>query len=566
MKALLILSLLLSTISLKSQSFEYVLTEIAGSTFNDVVFLDDKIMMATNVGFCHNAGIALFDTLGNRLSVTGYTPYFSIAPSICKAEGNTSYLLTFKNESEEFYDVNQMIVHKLDQFGEVVKSRIDTTYEFDFDGQILNANNELIVLCGSYFYRYSQDLELIDTFRITAEPYSDFDYDIINIIGSQWILIRRHVEYLIDSRPLITDQIIVFDRNVNNLNTNIENFDLTSIQGISSYTSSAVYIYGSDEYLRRFDLTSFTVSDSFAWSDIRDFKVLDHEGKTYFSVLTKDSSIGIFTIDFTNQKLDTIWSLYSNEHLFAMAGSGDHILLLTKLHLDDGSYRPMNYPVLRNIPLSAPFMIQREEISLEAAEVLQFYEKENHGPYPEGSFVSTIPAIVGITVKNNSADVIENFGYFSESTGGSFCVPGRTKKYLEGRIESGATYYFEDTIYPYLGPAVEFKLSFHVSAPNHKLDINTTNNSATNLLFTTAIQENYFKRIGVYPNPSSDILYLEGADQNDAMIRVVDCHGKLVLLTKDWKNGISMVGLPSGVYYVQYITLQGQKQNLILKH
>jgi hypothetical protein len=216
--------------------------------------------------------------------------------------------------------------------------------------------------------------------------------------------------------------------------------------------------------------------------------------------------------------------------------------------------------------MSAPFMIQREEISLEGVEVLQFYEKENHGLYPEGSFVSTIPAIVGITVKNNSAEAIENFGYFSESTGGFFCVPGRTKKYLEGLIESGATYYFEDTIYPYLGPAVEFELSFHVAAPNHKIDMDTINNSATTLLFTTAVQEKHFKRLEVYPNPSSGILYIDGVDQNDAVIRIVDYHGRLMLQTKEWKNGISITDLPSGVYSIQYITRHDQKQSLISKH
>jgi hypothetical protein len=50
------------------------------------------------------------------------------------------------------------------------------------------------------------------------------------------------------------------------------------------------------------------------------------------------------------------------------------------------------------------------------------------------------------------------------------------------------------------------------------------------------------------------------------VIRIVDYHGRLMSETKEWRNGITITDLPGGVYCVQYITLQGQKQSLILKY
>ena len=245
--------LFLNILCLRSQSFEYVLTELAGSSFNDLVMLDGKIAVATNLGFCPGSGITLFDTVGSKLSVIGYNSYYSLAPSIAKTDDMGSYLLTFKNESEELYDVNQMTIYHLNDHGDIVNSRVDTTYEFDFDGQILAQGDQVIVLCGSYLYRYSLDLALIDSFRITPEQYSPYDYDIVNLESSKLTLVRSHEEYLVNTRPLIADQIIVchdFDFST------AEIYDLTAIQGISAHTNSAVYVYGADYYLRKFDLNS----------------------------------------------------------------------------------------------------------------------------------------------------------------------------------------------------------------------------------------------------------------------------------------------------------------------
>ncbi|MCB0667576.1 MAG: hypothetical protein KDC80_17225 [Saprospiraceae bacterium] len=47
MKAVLIVAICLTVTGLRSQSFEYVLTEIAGSTLNNLVFQDDQYMLAS---------------------------------------------------------------------------------------------------------------------------------------------------------------------------------------------------------------------------------------------------------------------------------------------------------------------------------------------------------------------------------------------------------------------------------------------------------------------------------------------------------------------------------------
>jgi len=266
MKVVLSFLLFLNILCLRSQPSEYILTELAGSNFNDIVLLDDKIVLATDLAFCHEAGVTFFDTVGIRSSLMGYNSYYSIAPSIAKTKDQGSYLLTFKNESEEFYDVNQMIIYQLDHHGVIIKTRVDTTYEFDYDGQILAVNDDVIVLCGSYIYQYSEELDLIDAFRITPEPHSPYDFDIVSVDSSQLTLLRSHVVYLANSRPLIADQIVVYQ----DLDfSTAQVYNLTYIQGISAYTDSAVYIYGADQYLRKFDLRLLTVTDSIFWADLR---------------------------------------------------------------------------------------------------------------------------------------------------------------------------------------------------------------------------------------------------------------------------------------------------------
>lgn len=550
MQAVLIVSICLTVTGLRSQTFEYVLTEIAGTTLNNLAYHDDQYMLASNLGFCNAAGIVLFDTLGGRRSLLAYSPYYSIAPSICMDDGAGSFLLTYKNESEEFYDVNQMIIYHLDESGNIVHSRIDSTYDFDYDGEILFEGNELIVSSGADVYRFTPDLELIDSFRISSQIYEDFD--IINVDSSHLMVARKRKSSFYDPKPASVKQLITYYFGTGEIVT----YDLNDDRGVAVHSENNLYFYDSDKFLRRLDLTSFTVRDSILWSGLDNFRVIEEEGKVYACAVNEDNLLGLYLIDFSKQKLDTIWSFSTREQIFDMAINNKSIFLMTSLELDDGSYRSMSYPVFRKISLEAPFLIHRQDIGIDNIEVLQSFDKEENLNFPDGSFSTNLPAIVGITVRNNSDLPVENFGYFSESTGGSFCVPGRTSKFVEATILPGDLYYFQDTIYPYQGPAVEFELSFHVAAPNHQIDMDSTDNKYIAKLYTTATRNYGFKPLDIYPNPASEFVNLTDFELNGGRLELINIKGQLIQLVDTWNGALQITDLIPGIYLLKYTLKQ----------
>ncbi|MCB0667577.1 MAG: T9SS type A sorting domain-containing protein [Saprospiraceae bacterium] len=488
--------------------------------------------------------------MGRRRSLLAYSPYYSIAPSICRDDGAGSFLLTYKNESEEFYDFNQMIIYQLDESGNIVHSRIDSTYDFDYDGEILFGGNELIVSSGADVYRFTRDLELIDSFRISSQIYEDFD--IINVDSAHLKVARKSKSSLYDPKPANIKQLITYYFGTGQ----IVAFDLNDHPGVAVHSDSSLYIYGSDKFLRRLDLTSFTVRDSIFWSDLDNFRVIEEDGKVYASAVNQDNLLGLYLIDFSNQKLDTIWSFSTREQIFDMAIDNNSIFLLTSLELDDGSYRSMSYPVFRKISLAAPILIPRQDIAIDKVEVLQSFDKEENLNFPDGSFSGNVPAIVGITVRNNSDLQVGNFGYFSESTGGSFCVPGRTSKYVEATILPGDLYYFQDTIYPYQGPAVEFELSFHVAAPNHQIDMDSTDNRFIAKLYTTATRNHGFKPLDIYPNPAAEFVNLTDVGLNGGRLELINIKGQLIQLIDSWNGALQITDLIPGIYLLKYTLRQ----------
>jgi hypothetical protein len=78
--------------------------------------------------------------------------------------------------------------------------------------------------------------------------------------------------------------------------------------------------------------------------------------------------------------------------------------------------------------------------------------------------------------------------------------------------------------------------------------------------------ENYF---AVYPNPTSDFLFLERvADLDVEQIDIVDLSGKVVVSTIETgtRTRVDMSGLPSGVYIVKVNSSAGTLTQKIVKH
>ena len=67
------------------------------------------------------------------------------------------------------------------------------------------------------------------------------------------------------------------------------------------------------------------------------------------------------------------------------------------------------------------------------------------------------------------------------------------------------------------------------------------------------IVDNNSNSITIFPNPTRDVLFVNGLNPND-VVRLFDLHGKLILTSVtsiDGKSQISVSQLPNGVYLLQ---------------
>jgi hypothetical protein len=339
--------------------------------------------------------------------------------------------------------------------------------------------------------------------------------------------------------------------------------DSLNITGLSSFKKSVslsgsnLFFYGVDNSLQKYPFGLDSIQESIVLPpNVIDIKLMQHEGRTFAVLKLNTDEIQLVEIDFALGIIhEPTWSITSGELLHSVIQYPDHFYLISRLVISDGVYYPMNYSVLRKLHYGFNEVIEREDIMIEEIDVLQTFERVESNVYPEGVYNQNIPAFVAIKVKNQSDRLIENFGYFSESTGGSFCFSGRNMKYLEGPIAPGATFEFYDTIYPYGGPAVEeFNQKFSVAAPNHKLDTDTTHNTVSTILFTTSINDIHYRTVKIFPNPTSHQIYLDGLEFNAGLVRIYSFNGQLLLQSNDWLDGIEIAHFPQGIYHIQTIS------------
>jgi hypothetical protein len=69
------------------------------------------------------------------------------------------------------------------------------------------------------------------------------------------------------------------------------------------------------------------------------------------------------------------------------------------------------------------------------------------------------------------------------------------------------------------------------------------------------------EELEIYPNPTSDIFYVQGDLSNVSVIQVIDGRGRVVSfdsqtnLSKEWN--LAELGLERGVYFVEFILNSG---------
>lgn len=90
---------------------------------------------------------------------------------------------------------------------------------------------------------------------------------------------------------------------------------------------------------------------------------------------------------------------------------------------------------------------------------------------------------------------------------------------------------------------------------NSKGDIATYNKE---ILATQDIQKNQSK---IYPNPTSDFIFIENAKTN-SLVKIIDVSGKIVLEKKLSGNSIDVKSLSKGIYFIE---IEGNKPLKFIK-
>lgn len=84
---------------------------------------------------------------------------------------------------------------------------------------------------------------------------------------------------------------------------------------------------------------------------------------------------------------------------------------------------------------------------------------------------------------------------------------------------------------------------------------------------STAVAEPVLGRIGVYPNPCTDELFIAGGALKNEHVVVLDATGRVVMdLAKLPRGSIDVSALPAGSYTVQMTSASGRRAARFVKH
>lgn len=524
---------------LQAQSFEYVLTEFTGANLNQSVTVKDKIYVSADLGMCSDAGMLVFDTAGTFLHEKLFRRYFSIAPSLIYADSNNSlYILTFWNESEEFYDTTEMEIYQVDLEGNIIsQSRLLLEDGYSFYGElkakIFIQNDTLLVFDGRSVYRYDLELEFIDQYDISDDIYERFK-----------------VHQVVDNQVYFSG----IDQRSGDL-TDIRSIDLTTdslryhidLQGmVSAVTDQGVFVYGIDHALSYFAFQTREMTRLMGFSsEVAEVFIVERNAD-YFAILSgKDLSQLLCKIDIVNSMiLDTLWRFESLEKVRSVALADNYVNTLSVV-FDLG----MDYGVLRRHQLDRQEDFRRPDIHLDEVKVLREFTPDPNRTEHDAGYLQDLPAIYEVTVTNGSDFPIDNFGFYSEALGGSFCVEGRVLRYIEHRLVPGDSYTFIDSIYPDQRPVFNFDLGFYVFAPNHLLDQNISNDSLSAGLFTTSVGESTASSLSLFPNPATNTIQLDisHADQ----VEIFDVRGRRVKTFSGSRSTHEVGDLTKGIYFIK---------------
>ncbi len=542
---ILISSILLLTYSSQAQEFEYVYSQHSLSSFNDAVTMGDKIFIATNVASCSNAGVLVFDTLGNFLAEHILAPYFSVTPALTlSADSSEVFAITYSNESEEVYDVTQLHLYTFDASGNATLMVSDTVDQFASYGSLFATENSIVFNNGSALYFVYPDLH-VTMKKDFSDVFGERDID-VKPVGEDWVVYQSDAFQSNDTILLYKGHPLFSESKVHMMPLSASSRYLYSFDG-------QLLGFGDDHFIRNYDLNTGSVVDSLQLeAGIEEIQFCEvGEQKLMLAVYGDDQ------LKFHPLKLDplestnALWEVHQKGYDWRLVGERRHAILLSDLAYSDHSYRRLSYPVIRRMRPSTFPQPSQLDISAVGVEILDsLVPGDCNTLFCE--FDHDIPAVAKVTIENTGDLPISSYSFYSNSMGGSFCATGRSTRYFERDLLPGDTHIIYDTIYAYYGPVASIEYYAHVHVPNHRVEMDTSNNYLKAELFTTPVLDQSMDLIQVIPNPAADHINISGVPMGHGPIaRIYHSSGQLV---REWTlhdQQVSTHGLVKGVYILQ---------------
>jgi hypothetical protein len=158
-----------------------------------------------------------------------------------------------------------------------------------------------------------------------------------------------------------------------------------------------------------------------------------------------------------------------------------------------------------------------------------------------------------VIVKNNSSDTIESFAVFADLHGGMNCAQNffyqkiTGLEILPGQSQTVSLYrcYEEDI--------KNNELCFRLLAPNGEIETEVENNSICKTFTITSVTNLRNAQTRIFPNPFSDVIYVENQELGDFQVELLDSNGRLILKKNSKANLIKLEtnNLKPGIYIVK---------------
>jgi len=230
---------------------------------------------------------------------------------------------------------------------------------------------------------------------------------------------------------------------------------------------------------------------------------------------------------------ETFFSLPKEEvedfNITSFEVDGDDIYLVGTIKNNGGVW----YHYVQKRTLGIPFEPVRQDLAIDTFSVTQINDQE----WDNYSYT--------ITLRNNGTESINAFAISSQTLpifDNSFSY---IRKHFDENLGPNESLTFSDTVSIYTTPS---QITVKVTGVNYGIDSNPENDSY--VADVTSLSNNTVSNLnlGIYPNPSSNLLHIKGDIDRNSEILIYDLAGQIVKYDRVSHDLISLERLTTGVY------------------